>query len=48
VRSTLTVARRTLGLALMRRDVEPGAQVVAGGRGARVVTLPFGGDELDD
>jgi folate-binding protein YgfZ len=48
VRSTLTVARRTLGLALMRRDVEPGAQVVAGGRGARVVALPFGGDELDD
>ena len=48
VRSTLTVDGRTLGLALMRREVEPGAQVLAGGRGARVVTLPFGGDELDD
>ena len=48
VRSTLTVDGRTLGLAVVRREVEPGAQVVAGGRGARVVSLPFGGDELDD
>jgi hypothetical protein len=48
VRSTLTVDGRTLGLALMRREVEPGSEVVAGGRGATVVTLPFGGDELDD
>jgi folate-binding protein YgfZ len=48
VRSTLTVDGRTLGLALVRREVEPGSQVVAGGRGARVVTLPFGGEELDD
>ena len=39
---------RTLGLALVRREVEPGSQVVAGGRGATVVTLPFGGEELDD
>jgi folate-binding protein YgfZ len=47
VRSTLTVDGRTLGLAIMRREIEPGAKVVAGGRGARVVRLPFGGDELD-
>ena len=47
VRSTLTVAGRTLGLALVRREVEPGSDVVAGGRGATVVRLPFGGDELD-
>jgi folate-binding protein YgfZ len=48
VRSTLTVDGRTLGLALVRREVAPGSQVVAGGRGARVVALPFGGEELDD
>jgi folate-binding protein YgfZ len=47
VRSTLTVDGRTVGLALVRREVEPGAEVLAGGRGATVVTLPFGGDELD-
>jgi folate-binding protein YgfZ len=47
VRSTLTVDGRTLGLAIMRREVEPGAEVVAGGRGAMVVRLPFGGEELD-
>jgi folate-binding protein YgfZ len=48
VRSTLTVDGRTLGLALVRREVGPGSQVVAGGRSARVVPLPFGGEELDD
>jgi folate-binding protein YgfZ len=47
VRSTLTVDDRTLGLALMRREIEPGSEVVAGGRGATVVPLPFGGEELD-
>ena len=47
VRSTLTVGERTLGLAIVRREVEPGDDVVAGGRGARVVRLPFGGEELD-
>jgi folate-binding protein YgfZ len=47
VRSTLTVDGRTFGLALVRREVEPGTEVVAGGRGARVVRLPFGGGELD-
>ncbi len=48
VRSTLTVGERTLGLALMRREVEPGAAVVAGGREATVLGLPFGSDALDD
>jgi tRNA-modifying protein YgfZ len=48
VRSTLTVDGRRVGLALVRREVEPGADVVAGGRGATVVRLPFGGDELGD
>ncbi|HVJ99486.1 MAG TPA: hypothetical protein VM365_01435, partial [Gemmatimonadales bacterium] len=47
VRSTLTVDGRTLGLAIVRREIEPGTDVVAGGREARVVQLPFGGDELD-
>jgi folate-binding protein YgfZ len=48
VRSTLTVDGRTLGLALVRREVAPGSQVVAGGRSALVVPLPFGGEELDE
>ena len=48
VRSTLTVDGRTVGLALLRREVEPGSGVIAGGRAATVVALPFGGDELDD
>jgi folate-binding protein YgfZ len=47
VRSTLTFDGRTLGLALVRREVEPGSEVVAGGRDATVVMLPFGEDELD-
>jgi folate-binding protein YgfZ len=47
VRSTLRVGDRTLGLAVIRREVEPGAEVVAGGRGATVVRLPFGGEALD-
>jgi hypothetical protein len=36
-----------LGLAILRREVEPGTEVMAGGRGAKVVSLPFGGEELD-
>jgi tRNA-modifying protein YgfZ len=47
VRSTLTVDARTVGLAILRREVEPGTEVMAGGRGAKVVRLPFGGEELD-
>ena len=45
-RSPWTTA--TFGLALLRREIEPGCAVVAGGRDATVVTLPFGGEELDD
>jgi folate-binding Fe-S cluster repair protein YgfZ len=47
VRSTLTVEGRTVGLAVMRREIESGTEVTAGGRGASVVRLPFGGGELD-
>ena len=36
-----------LGLGLLRREVTPGELVLAGGRQARVVPLPFGADELD-
>jgi folate-binding protein YgfZ len=41
VRSTLTLEDRSLGLALVRREIEPGEDVVAGGREAVVVRLPF-------
>ena len=42
VRSTLIVGGRRLGLAPIRREVATGDLVVAGGRPARVVALPFG------
>lgn len=41
VRSTLIIGGRRIGLAPIRREVNPGDLVVAGGRPARVVTLPF-------
>jgi folate-binding protein YgfZ len=41
VRSTLVVGGRRLGLAPIRREVAIGDLVVAGGRPARVVALPF-------
>jgi folate-binding protein YgfZ len=47
IRSTVTLDDRILGLAVVRRVVEPGATVVAGGREATVVGLPFGADEVD-
>jgi len=47
VRSTLTLEDRALGLAVLRREVSPGDEVVAGGRPALVVGLPFVGLELD-
>jgi len=34
-------AGRWIGLALLRREVEPGSVVRAAGRDARVVDLPF-------
>ena len=47
VRSTLTLEDRVLGLGVLRREIAPGEEVTAGGRRARVVALPFGGDEVD-
>ena len=47
VRSRLNVGGRAIGLAVIRREVDPGAEVIAGGRRAMVVALPFRGDELD-
>jgi folate-binding protein YgfZ len=47
VRSTLVLDDRLLGLAPIRREVAPGEEVEAGGRPARVVTLPFGAEDLD-
>ncbi|MCU0620625.1 MAG: hypothetical protein MUC69_03885 [Gemmatimonadales bacterium] len=43
VRSTMLFDGRRVGLGLVRREVEPGAEVVAGGRPARVVSLPLPG-----
>ncbi|MGI9040930.1 MAG: YgfZ/GcvT domain-containing protein [Gemmatimonadales bacterium] len=47
VRSTLTTDGRTLGLALIRREIAPGHEVIVGGRQAVVASLPFSGDDLD-
>jgi len=41
VRSLLAVPGWLLGLALLRREVEPGATIQAGGHPATVVSLPF-------
>jgi hypothetical protein len=47
VRSTLVLDDRLLGLSPIRREVAAGAEVEAGGRTARVVTLPFAAEDLD-
>jgi folate-binding protein YgfZ len=47
VRSTLTLEDRALGLAVIRREVVPGDAVVAGGRRAMVVGLPFGVPDVE-
>ncbi len=47
VRSTLRLEDRTLGLAVIRREVSPGEDVTVGGRRARVARLPFSAEELD-
>jgi folate-binding protein YgfZ len=47
VRSTLALEDRMLGLGVVRREVEPGELVTAGGREATVVHLPFGVEEVD-
>lgn len=41
VSSVLATSDRTIGLGVMRRTLEPGAQVIAGGAPATVVSLPF-------
>jgi len=41
VTSVLELGDRTLGLAVLRREIELGAEVEAGGRPARVTGLPF-------
>jgi tRNA-modifying protein YgfZ len=47
VRSTLALEDRVLGLGVVRREVENGETVTAGGRNATVVALPFGVEEVD-
>jgi hypothetical protein len=47
VRSTLTLEDRRVGLGIIRREVESGDVVMAGGVEARVVALPFAPEELD-
>ena len=47
MRSTLALEDRVLGLGVVRREVENGETVMAGGRSATVVALPFGADEVD-
>lgn len=41
VTSLLAVPDRTVGLGILRRSVEPGTGVIAGGQAATVVALPF-------
>jgi folate-binding protein YgfZ len=47
VRSTLTLEDRAIGLGLIRREVDVGEELLAGGQPATVVALPFGPDDLD-
>jgi folate-binding protein YgfZ len=47
VRSTLSLEDRSIGLGLIRREVELGEELVAGGQPATVVALPFGPEDLD-
>ncbi len=46
VRSTLALDDRRIGLGLIRREIDPGAEVVAGGQTATVLALPFAPDDL--
>ncbi len=41
IRSLLAVPGWLLGLALLRREIEPGTRILAGGHEATVVSLPF-------
>jgi folate-binding protein YgfZ len=42
IRTVVRLDDRLLGLAVLRREVEPGAELLAGDRSFRVVLLPFG------
>ncbi len=46
VRSQLRLPNRVIGLATLRREVEPDETVLAGGQEARVVPLPFPDDAI--
>ncbi|HEX2451642.1 MAG TPA: hypothetical protein VHJ69_10895 [Gemmatimonadales bacterium] len=46
VRSTLALDDRRVGLGLIRREIDPGTEVVAGGQTATVLALPFAPDDL--
>lgn len=47
LRSALALDDRILGLAMVRREVSPGSDVMVGGRLAKLVRLPFGAEDLD-
>jgi folate-binding protein YgfZ len=46
VRSTLALDHRRVGLGLVRREIDPGTEVVAGGQSAAVLALPFAPEDL--
>jgi folate-binding protein YgfZ len=46
VRSTLALDDRRIGLGIVRREIDPGLEVVAGGQPATVLALPFAPDDL--
>ncbi len=46
VRSLLALPDRVFGLGILRREIEPGTEVSAGGRAAEVILLPFGDDQI--
>jgi len=47
VSSRLTLPDRTIGLAVLRRGLEPGNRVTAGGAPAEVTELPFGPTDIE-
>jgi len=47
IRSTISLDDRAIGLGLIRREVDVGEELLAGGQPATVVALPFGPDDLD-
>jgi folate-binding protein YgfZ len=47
VSSVLRLPDRVLGLALLRRELQPGNRVTAGGRPAIVLDLPFGAGDIE-